>query len=119
MPPFPVNLAALVAAEAAVGDRGALRRYVRNIQATRSWFARELGNLGVKTFPSAGNFLLADFGPRGPRLFRRLQRGGILVRDRSGDIGVGMARITIGTQVEMNLLVKKIKESEFSADRRR
>src|SRR5256885_1892814 len=29
MPPFPVNLAALVAAEAAVRDRGSMRRYVR------------------------------------------------------------------------------------------
>jgi histidinol-phosphate aminotransferase len=119
MPPFPVNLAALVAAEAAVSDRGAMRRYVRDVQATRSWFAEELGTLGVKTFPSAGNFLLADFGPAGPRLFRRLQREGILLRERSHDIGAGFARITIGAQAEMKLLLKKIKQSGFSADTRR
>jgi len=119
MPPFPVNLAALVAADAAVSDGGAMRRYVRDVQATRRWFAKELEELGVRTFPSAGNFLLADFGPRGPRLFQRLQRQGILLRDRSHDIRPGMARITIGTEAEMKLLAKKIRQSGFSADRRR
>jgi histidinol-phosphate aminotransferase len=119
MPPFPVNLAALVAAEAAVRDRGAMRRYVRNIQKTRAWFAKELHREGVKNFPSAGNFLLADFGPEGPRLFQRLERDGILLRDRSKDMGPGFVRITIGTEAEMKLLVQKIKQLWFTADTHR
>ena len=109
MPPFPVNLAALVAAEAALKDRRAIRRYVRNIKATRAWFAGELHRLGVKTYPSAGNFLLANFGPSGPELFRRLERRGILLRDRSKEIGPGFVRISIGTRAEMQCLLKEIK----------
>jgi histidinol-phosphate aminotransferase len=107
--PFPVNFAALVAAVAAVNDQKTMRRYLRDITRTRKWFEKELRSLGVKTYPSSCNFLLTDFGPSGPELFRRLLRDGVLLRDRSKDIGPGFARISIGTQAEMERLVKKIK----------
>ncbi len=110
MPPFPVNLAALVAAHAAVGDRATMQRYVREVKRLRTWFAAELEILGVKSYPSAGNFLLANFGPAGPPLFRKLERQGILLRDRSKDIGSGFARITIGTQPEMRSLLTSIRK---------
>jgi len=118
MPPFPVNRAALVAAEAAVRDRAAIRRHVRDIRRVAKWFTEQLHCLGVKTFASAGNFLLANFGPNGPQLFQQLEREGILLRDRSKDLGAGFVRITIGTQAEMTLLVKKIRQLGFSANRR-
>jgi histidinol-phosphate aminotransferase len=111
MPPFPVNLAALVAAEAAVGDRAAMRDYVSGVKRLRTWFAKELAKLGVKTFPSAGNFILANFGPRGPALFQKLEKQGILLRERSKDIGPGFVRITIGTQSEMQRLLRTIHEA--------
>src|SRR5258707_1501807 len=38
MPPFPVNLAALVAADAAVRDGRTIRAYVREIRRLRAWF---------------------------------------------------------------------------------
>ena len=109
MPPFPVNLAALVAAEAAIRDRRTIRRYVRDIQTVQAWFAKELHRIGVKTFPSAGNFILADFGPGGPDLFRQLQRRGILLRERTKEIGAGFVRITVGTRGEMQRLLREIK----------
>ena len=109
MPPFPVNLAALVAADAAVRERKTMLRYVRDIKLMRVWFAKELQRIGIKTYPSAGNFVLADFGPDGPRLFQRLERQGILLRERSKEIGAGFVRITIGTRGEMRRLLKEIK----------
>jgi histidinol-phosphate aminotransferase len=109
MPPFPVNVAALAAAEAAVNDRQTMRRYVRDIVRVRVWFEKALNQLGVQTYSSAGNFLLADFGPGGPELCRRLEKQGILLRDRSKDMGPGFVRITIGTQIEMARLLKAIK----------
>ncbi len=118
MPPFPVNLAALVAADAAVRDGRTIRAYVREIRRLRAWFEKKLHGLGVKTFPSAGNFLLANFGPGGPRLFQRLEREGLLLRERTKDLGPGFVRITIGTQAEMELLLKKMKRLGFSADTR-
>jgi histidinol-phosphate aminotransferase len=110
MPPFPVNLAALVGAEAAVRDAATMHRYVREVKRLRAWLATELNLLGIKTFPSAGNFLLANLGPHGPALFRKLEKQGILLRDRSKDIGPGFARITIGTSSEMNRLMKSIRK---------
>jgi histidinol-phosphate aminotransferase len=110
LPPFPVNLAALVAAEAAAGDRSAMRTYVKEVKRLRRWLAAELRKLNAKTFPSAGNFLLANFGPQGPALFRKLEKQGILLRDRSKDMGAGFVRITIGTSSEMQQLVRLIRK---------
>ena len=107
MPPFPVNLAALVAAEAAIGDRKAIRGYVQDVQRTREWMKEKLGELGVKTYPSAGNFLLVDFWGAGAGIFRELERAGILIRERP-DCGEGFARITIGTKREMELVLRMI-----------
>lgn len=107
--PFPVNVAALAAAEAAVGDSKTMKLYVKNILRTRAWFEKELHKLSVKTYPSAGNFLLADFGPGGSEFCAQLQTKGVLLRDRSKDIGVGLVRVSIGTQKEMERLLKLIK----------
>jgi len=110
MPPFPVNLAALIAAEAAVRDGTRMRAYVAEVKRLRVSVAKELDELGVKTYRSAGNFLLADFGATGPDLFRKLEKKGILLRDRSKDMGSGFARITIGTAAEMRQLLKVIRK---------
>lgn len=110
MPPFPVNVAALVAAVAAVNERKAIQSYVKETRKIRDWFAEELARIGVQVFPSTGNFLLANFGPPGPALFRTLAGQGILLRDRSADIGAGFVRITIGTNAEMKKLLKAIQE---------
>ncbi|HME11791.1 MAG TPA: histidinol-phosphate transaminase [Candidatus Acidoferrum sp.] len=108
MPPFPINIAALVAAEAAVRDNATIGKYVANVKRLRAWFAAELNSRGITTYPSAGNFLLANFGPTGPALFKKLARQGILLRDRSHDMGPGFVRITIGTEKEMRQLLKAI-----------
>jgi histidinol-phosphate aminotransferase len=111
MPPYAVNLAALVAAEAAIKDRDTLRRCVRDVKKVRAEFASALETIGIQVFPSAGNFLLANFGPAGPALFQRLERRGILLRPRTHDIGGGFVRITIGTRDEMNRLLREIEGS--------
>jgi histidinol-phosphate aminotransferase len=108
MPPYPVNIAALVAAEAAIRDARTLKSYVRNVKRLRRWFENELLPLGATSYPSAANFVLADFGPRGPALFRQLESKGILVRERK-DFRPGFARITIGTEREMKRFVRETK----------
>jgi histidinol-phosphate aminotransferase len=101
LPPFPVNAAALTAGVAAVQERRTIERYIRETKRLREWFAAELQGRNVRVFPSACNFLLADFGSSGPALFGRLTRNGILIRERSKDLGPGFARITVGTQKEL------------------
>ena len=106
LPPFPVNAAALAACVAAVQEHRMIERYIRDTKQLREWFAMELKRRNVRVFPSTGNFLLADFGEAGPAFFRRLTRNGILIRERSKDLGPGFARITIGTQKELQAFLR-------------
>jgi len=106
MPPFPVNTAALVAGVATIKERRTIERYIRETKRLRSWFTAELEKRNVRVFPSACNFLLADFGPEGPALFRRWTKNNILIRERSKDLGPGFARITIGSQAELKALLR-------------
>jgi histidinol-phosphate aminotransferase len=108
--PYPVNAAALVAADAAIADRGFIARTVREVKQSRVEFARGMAKLGVKCFPSAGNFVLAYFGARAKRLVAALARKGILVRDRSSDFGgAGYVRVTLGTMAQTRRLLRELK----------
>jgi len=110
-PPFPVNSAALVAAEAAIRDRGYVRRYVREVTRARAEFSAALSRLGIPHWPSPANFLLADFGPRVNGLLRALEQRGILIRDRRPEFSrPGFVRITIGTRVQMRRVARTIRD---------
>jgi histidinol-phosphate aminotransferase len=110
--PYPVNGAALAAALAAVRDSGSIRKYTREVTLARAEFGEELARLGVRTFPSVANFLIADFGSRGPKIIRQLHREGVLVRDRSEDFGrPGYVRITIGTRAQMSRVATAIRRA--------
>lgn len=106
--PFPVNAAALIAAEAALGDAKFTCRYVREVLASREELARGLARLGVKTYPSATNFILADFGPRAGRIVRALKRQGILIRERGDFSRPGFVRITAGTRQHTRRLLRAL-----------
>ncbi len=108
LPPYPVNVGALAAGVAAIEDKRTISGYVRKVNRLRDWFAGKLEQRNVRVFPSAGNFLLADFGNAGPTLFRKWERQGILVRERSKDLGPGFMRITIGTESELRKLLRSI-----------
>ena len=109
--PYPVNSLALTAAEAAVNDHKFLRAYIEDVLASRDQLTRGLEQVGARVFPSGANFVLADFGPGGTRLVKRLARRGILVRDRASEFGRdGFMRITAGTVAQTQRLLKAIKE---------
>ena len=108
LPPFPVNVAALVAADAAIKEGTALKKYVRDVKSLRAWLTKELQARRVFVFPGEGNFVLANFGPAGPALFRKLASKGILVRERSHDMGPGFARVSIGTKAELQKLLRVV-----------
>jgi histidinol-phosphate aminotransferase len=112
MPPYPVNLAALVAATAATKERKTIAAYVSSTKQRREWFVRELKKSGARVFPTAANFVLADFGAAGPAFFKKLRQHDILVRERSKDLGPGYARITIGTQAEMDKFLRLLRKKD-------
>jgi histidinol-phosphate aminotransferase len=96
--PYPVNAAALASAEAAIADRDFIQRTVRDVRQGKRELANGLVRLGVKHFPSAGNFLLLYLGVRAKEIVAALAGKHILVRDRSSDFGgQGYVRVTLGT----------------------
>lgn len=108
--PYPVNAAALAAAQAAMADRAFIARTVRQVIGARKELQRGLARLGVRCFPSAGNFVLAYFGARAKAIVAALERQGILVRDRSSDFsGEGYVRITLGTVAQTRRLLRELK----------
>ncbi|HJY87263.1 MAG TPA: histidinol-phosphate transaminase, partial [Candidatus Acidoferrales bacterium] len=107
--PYPVSSAALVAAAAATRDIAYIRRYAQGVARSRRKLAQVLAGLGIRAFPSAANFILADFGRRAPGLLRALRRQGILLRDRQSDFGSpGYVRITIGTPAQVRRLIRAL-----------
>jgi histidinol-phosphate aminotransferase len=109
--PFPVNVAALVAAEATVRNHGEVKAYAAEIARARELVSEALTGLGVRVFPSATNFLLVDYGVRAPRILHLLEKRKILLRDRISDFGrTGFVRVTIGTRPQMRRLVRLLEQ---------
>jgi histidinol-phosphate aminotransferase len=107
--PYPVNAAALAAAGAAIGDRAFIQRTIREVRQGKQELAKALLRLGIKHFPSAGNFVLVHFGTRAKEIVSGLARKGILVRDRSSDFGgEGYVRITLGTLAQTRRLLSEL-----------
>jgi len=109
--PYPVNVAALVAARATIRDRRFLRGTIREFRRSRKELERGLTKLGVPFFPSAANFVLLFLGERAKEIVASLARQGTLIRDRSSDFGgAGYVRITFGTLSQTRRVLRQLKE---------
>jgi histidinol-phosphate aminotransferase len=107
--PYPVNAAALVAAEAAMKDRAFIARTIREVRRGRKELELGLTRLGIRYFPSGGNFLLVYLAERAKKLVAGLARQGILLRDRSSDFaGEGYVRITVGNVEQTRRLLRAL-----------
>jgi histidinol-phosphate aminotransferase len=109
--PYPVNVAALIAARATMRDRSFLRRTLREFHRSRKELERGLAKLGIPFFPSAANFVLLFLGARAKEVVASLARQGTLIRDRSSDFGgAGYVRITFGTLSQTRRVLRQLKE---------
>jgi histidinol-phosphate aminotransferase len=104
--PYPVNTAALVAAEAAVADKRFGKNYTREVLLSRALLEKSLVQMGATIYPSGANFVLADFGSRAHRLVKSLERKGILVRERKDFPREGFIRISAGTRADTRKLLR-------------
>jgi histidinol-phosphate aminotransferase len=95
--PYSVNALAAVAALAAVEDVEFIRDYARQAVEARETIAARLQQLGIRCYPSRGNFILFDAGSRALEIRDTLRDRGVLVRDRSYEIA-GCVRVTAGTR---------------------
>ena len=97
--PYNVNGVALAVLPEALADEAYLAWYVSQVHAGRERMFAALRELGVRTWPSAANFVLMDIGAKHKDLCDVMRRRGVLLRDRSTDPGCdGYVRITIGVE---------------------
>jgi histidinol-phosphate aminotransferase len=107
--PFNVNIPALVGAEAALGDKEQVRRAVQLVDDGLRQVQAALPALGVRLFPSAGNFVLADVGDNGQLVYERLLRHGVIVRPVAGYGLPRCVRITIGTSEQNERMIRSLR----------
>lgn len=111
--PFNVTIPGLVAAEAALGDDAQPARAVALVEAGMAQVVPALQALGVKVYPSAGNFVLADVSARGhsgQQVFNALLSKGVIVRPVAGYGLPRCVRITIGTHEQNDRLLAALAE---------
>ncbi len=99
--PFNVSAPAQAAGIAALADRGFIKRSRAHNDKWLPWLIKSLKELGVRTYPSVGNFVLADFGDNAERVRLALKSRGVLVR-QMGAYGLSQClRITVGSAADM------------------
>jgi histidinol-phosphate aminotransferase len=97
--PYNVNGIALAVLPDALADETYLAWYVQQVSDGRERLFAALAELGVKTWPSAANFILMDIGTRHKEFVAAMRSHGVLLRDRSADPGCdGYVRITVGVE---------------------
>jgi histidinol-phosphate aminotransferase len=109
--PYNVNrLSALLAAEA-IKDCDYFNSCMRRIIATREKLVGNLQTLGFSVLPSKANFVLAKSNKiGGEELYKKLKDKNILVRHFSDKRICDYVRITVGSDIQIDFLIKTIKE---------
>ncbi len=97
VPVYSVNVAATVAVQAAIQDRGHLAGYLREVEASKALLYAACERLGLQYWKSAANFVLVSIGDRAGAFVHGAAARGIYVRDRSSEPGCrGAVRIGAG-----------------------
>jgi histidinol-phosphate aminotransferase len=110
--PYNVNGVALAVLPEALGDKAYVAWYVAQVEAGRERVFAALKELGVRTWPSAANFVLMDIGAKHKELVAAMRQHGVLLRDRSADPGCeGYVRFTIGVEEHVTRGIAALRES--------
>ena len=110
--PYNVNAVALACVPEAIRDQSYLAEYVEGVLEARARLKSMLAALGIEFWSSEANFVLMRVGPAkadAARFVEIMRRRGILVRDRSNDLGCeGCVRITLGPKEHADRLLEAL-----------
>lgn len=108
---YTVDRIAMAGAAAAIEDEDYFQSTRAKVMATRERTAENLRTLGFEVLPSKANFVFARCpGRPGRELLDGLRERGVLVRWWSDPVIEDWLRISIGTDEEMDELVRALKE---------
>lgn len=105
--PFNTNMAAQIAAEAALEDTDHLKKVIRENRMGKAYLYGEFEKLGFEYIPTQANFILVKTG-EGERIFKELLKKGVIVRY----LGPGLKdyiRVSIGTEEENKVFIEQLK----------
>jgi histidinol-phosphate aminotransferase len=116
--PFNVGQPAQAAGVAALDDLEHQERARAHNDRWLPWLAAEIGRLGIKIWPSVGNFLLVDFAEPATKdaATARLESDGIIPRDMVAYGLPSCLRITVGLEEENRRLIASLEG--FASGRR-
>jgi histidinol-phosphate aminotransferase len=97
IPVYSVNIAAVVAMQAALDDRSFLADYIRQVAESKALMYAACDRLGLTYLKSSANFVLVCAGERTAALVSGAAERGIYLRDRTTEPGcAGCVRIGAG-----------------------
>jgi len=108
--PFNVNFLAQVGAEAALEDKGFLKKTHKVILEGKDYLYHQLTKMGLSYVPSVANFILIDVGKDGRIVFKEMLKYGLIVRDMHQYGLKNFIRVTIGTKKENEYFIKILKK---------
>jgi histidinol-phosphate aminotransferase len=110
VPPYSVNAWAAAALPAAIQDRAYRDWYLAQAAESRDLLAAACARLGLRTWPSAANFILVRVGDAAS-VVSGLAARGVRVRDRSADAGCEQCiRITAGIAEDTRRAIAALEE---------
>ena len=108
---YPVHTLAQELGVRALSDTAANNRIIERIITSRDWTAGKLVQMGWKVLPSKANFLFCSMpGRDGFFVYDELKKRGILVRYFDKEGLREFVRITIGTEKQMQALIRAVGE---------
>lgn len=108
--PFNVNAVAMAAGIAALAEPGWIEKNLAHNAEWRGKLTAAISALGIKVWPSEGNFLLLDFGTpeRAKAADAHLRSRGLILRAMGGYALPHTLRLTIGTAEENGLVIEAL-----------
>lgn len=112
VPVYSVNIAAVVALQAALGDPDHLRDYLRQVDESKALVYAACDRLGLEYVRSDANFVLVRVGDRASELVGRVRERGVYLRDRSTEPGcAGCIRIGTGIVAHTRRGIEALEEA--------
>jgi len=111
VPVYSVNIAAVVAVQAALDDQAYLDRYLRQVTESKTLLYAACDRLGLTYWQSDANFVLVCTGARTAALVNGAAERGVYIRDRSTEPGCdGCLRIGTGLVEHTRRCIEVIEE---------
>jgi len=106
---FNVNAPAQAAGIAALDDHEFLEKTIKMTRDGRKFLFDQLAHLNIRTWPSVGNFILAEFGDKSEAVRNALKDKGIFIRQMGAYNLPHHLRITVGTADDNQRLIDALK----------